>query len=518
MDEESVLFEGIISNDFGANDGDYPLLVRAVSSEPDPNLGFLDAWDVLRVEIGGQRWARTWGSNDPDSALAVCAGDDDKIYVTGLFSSGTDFDPGPGVVSAPEGNYSSRGYVSGFNLSGDFENVVMTNAKCAKIDVDGLGNVLVSGRLYGTVDFDPGPGTYYLSSISSYYNDIFLWKIDPDFNLIWADSWQTASSYSDGLWDIVTDNFGNSYVAARFTDQMDFDKGPGTDIREGPGMFIISYDPSGSIAWRIILESSNINPRSIAYGIMGSNEVVVIGGNFRGTVDFDPGPNEFYLSTGDPDNSQNAFYCVYTREGDFLTAVSWGAEDEVEDVGCLSIDALGNIWVVGNFSESVDFDPGPGFDEHTSNGGSDFYLSKFDSGFNYQFCKTWGSVESEKIGGMKVVTDSSGSSFVSGNFEEAIDLDPGPGTEFYIPSGEVHLTAFYVSKFDPMGNFMNAAVFTGWNSNYCKDLDLDPSGISYLAGSYWGILDLNPGDGFDFHESFGQDDAFLINVGPDSSW
>jgi hypothetical protein len=42
------------------------------------------------------------------------------------------------------------------------------------------------------------------------------------------------------------------------------------------------------------------------------------------------------------------------------------------------MDSSGNSYVTGYFSGTVDFDPGSGVDSHTSNGGYDVFLSKFE--------------------------------------------------------------------------------------------------------------------------------------------
>ncbi len=51
---------------------------------------------------------------------------------------------------------------------------------------DNSGNVIATGLFQGTVDFDPGPGTYSLSSNGFY--DFYIVKLDASGNLIWAKS------------------------------------------------------------------------------------------------------------------------------------------------------------------------------------------------------------------------------------------------------------------------------------------------------------------------------------------
>jgi hypothetical protein len=507
--EESVMFEGIITNDLGSDDGEYPLLIRAVSSEPDPILGPLDAWDILRVTIGGTGWAKTWGGSDNDSSKGVFVSETGEIYVTGEYSGGVDLDPGPGVFT-PD-NWNDGGFLSRFNADGEIQQAsFLGSLRSATVKSDGAGNILLGGRFSGTKDFDPGPGTYYLTSLGS--NDIFLWKRDSELNLIWADSWPTNDWTTFGLWDMTFGQYGFSYATGYFSGNIDFDKGPGTDIRQGPGIFIISYDSSGNINWLKTIEISKIYPNSLALGLVDSAEVLIIGGGFEGIVDFDPGPGTFELtSTG----SSDAFFSIYSRDGEFISAFSWGGEED-DEIGCLNIDSSGNIWAAGTFYGTVDFDPGPGTDEYTSGSSFDFFLCNFDSAFNYQFCRTWGSEKSEYIEGLKVVSDSFGYIYVSGIYNATIDLDPGPGSEIHLGNG---LTRnFFVSKFDPSGNFLHATVLAGPYSKNCYDLDVDPSGNAYVVGYFYQQLDFNPGPEYDFHESNGNQDAFLLKVNPDGTW
>ena len=54
------------------------------------------------------------------------------------------------------------------------------------------------------------------------------------------------------------------------------------------------------------------------------------------------------------------------------------------------VDISGNVHAAGDFQGTVDFDPGNGVDNHTSNGNQDASLSKFDSSGNFMWARTWG--------------------------------------------------------------------------------------------------------------------------------
>ena len=83
-------------------------------------------------------------------------------------------------------------------------------------------------------------------------------------------------------------------------------------------------------------------------------------------------------------------------------------------------DGFGNIYLPGNFSDTVDFDPGPGVVELTSNGGQDVFISKFDSDGILQWVCTWGSTDYDYGG--KASVDVSGSIFQVGIFNDTVDI------------------------------------------------------------------------------------------------
>ena len=67
-----------------------------------------------------------------------------------------------------------------------------------------------------------------------------------------------------------------------------------------------------------------------------------------------------------------------------------------QDVGySVTVDSSGNIYTTGLFQGTVDFDPGAGTANLTSNGLHDVFVLKLNSSGNYVWAKSFGGDESE---------------------------------------------------------------------------------------------------------------------------
>ena len=82
------------------------------------------------------------------------------------------------------------------------------------VAADPAGNVYATGFFNGTVDFDPGPGTFNLSSAGS--ADIYVSKLDSAGNFVWAKRFGSTGFDVGG--GIAVDGAGNVYVTGRFSD------------------------------------------------------------------------------------------------------------------------------------------------------------------------------------------------------------------------------------------------------------------------------------------------------------
>ncbi|MDQ3047957.1 MAG: hypothetical protein M3R27_10445, partial [Bacteroidota bacterium] len=107
--------------------------------------------------------------------------------------------------------------------------------------------------------------------------------------------------------------------------------------------------------WMWIREISGVEDQA-AHGIsIDSNGDLLIAGTFGGSVDFDPGPGIFSLNGG----YRDIFILKLDSAGNFLWVRQFGSIQGEYSVA-LTLDENDNILVTGNFSDSVDFDPGVG--------------------------------------------------------------------------------------------------------------------------------------------------------------
>lgn len=415
-------------------------------------------------------------------------------------------------------------------------------------DVDESGNIYIAGHFMHTVDFDPGPGTDFHTSVDD--GDIFLTKLDMNGVHQWTRTW--GSKENDQATGVVTDEDGNIFVTSSF-DMMftvlskfdalgnniwdrswyglsrgiaispdsifvagvfggtvDFDPGPGVDNKTSISSVdasISCFDKEGTYKWSYTWDGFNeyffIGLSSDIY----SNIYAV--GVFNEEVDFDAGPGEdIHTSNG----SWDIGLLKLSPTGEFEWALSWGGSDS-DHSESVAIDNTGAIYVPGLFGGTCDFDPSDGTDMKTATGSSDCFLSKFDSSGEYLWSQTWGGTD---MGSCQAISiNDIGDVYISGSFYETFDFDPGNGTENHSSNGQSDI---FLSRFDTSGNFIWARSWGGADDDASSAIVADNHGIAYVAGCFKDTVDFNPGSNFDYHTSNGFYDVFIIKVLPDGTW
>ncbi|MCK5855991.1 MAG: T9SS type A sorting domain-containing protein [Bacteroidales bacterium] len=308
-----------------------------------------------------------------------------------------------------------------------------------------------------------------------------------DVKLDWAKSAVGYSGMNEEGSSIDIDVLGNIYTTGYFQGVVDFDPGSMVYNLNAVGIddiFIQKLDSSGNFIWAKSMGGIGWE-KSFAICLDDSGYVYTTG-CFMDTVDFDPANGIYNLKTA---GLSDIFIQKLNSDGDLIWAKSMGGS--LEDEGhSLSIDAFGNVYIVGYFEGLADFDPGSGVFNLTSNGDKDIFITKLDSDGNYIWARSMGGYLEDN--GTSIVLDNSGNIYTTGYYNGIVDFDLGSGVYNLTSSGSNDI---YIQKLDPNGNFIWAKSLGGNSDDKGNSICLDASGSVYTTGYFIGTIDFDPGSG-----------------------
>ncbi|MBU0943468.1 MAG: SBBP repeat-containing protein [Proteobacteria bacterium] len=379
------------------------------------------------------------------------------------------------------------------------------------IFIDTSGNIYTTGLFNGTVDFDPGPGIFNLTSAGT-TNDIFISKFDSNGNLVWAKA--IGGQLSCIGYGISVDTSGNVYTTGFFWGTVDFDPGPGIANLTSMGwsdIFISKLSSNGNFLWAKAI-GGTLYDNGYAISLDSSGNVYTTG-YFEGTVDFDPGPGIANLTSAG--GNQDIFISKLSSNGDFFWAIAIG--DVADDIGyAIAVDTSGNVYSTGFFQGTADFDPGPGTANLTSIGGIDIFISKLSSNGDFVWAKAMGGTSGGE--GLGIAVDDSGNAYTTGYFTGTVDFDPGGGT-FNLTSLAGSQDIF-ISKLSSNGDVIWAKAMGGTLNEEGYGISVDTSGNVYTTGFFQGTADFDPGTGSSDLTSTGWNDIFIskLSSNGDFTW
>src|SRR5262249_46253214 len=91
-------------------------------------------------------------------------------------------------------------------------------------------------------------------------------------------------------------------------------------------------------------------------------------------------------------------------------------------------DNSGNVYVVGDFQGTTDFDPGTGTYNLTASGTQNAYLAKYNSSGNLVWAGNIPTTAGNSTTVSGITRDSSNNLYVTGDFSGTADFDLGSGT------------------------------------------------------------------------------------------
>lgn len=372
------------------------------------------------------------------------------------------------------------------------------------ITTDASGNTYIGGTFSGTVDFDPGPGVQNMTPAGW---DMFLVKLDVNGDFVWVKHFVGSdNSALCGVNKIIVDATGNIYMGGYFSTSggtIDFDPGTGifnlgtTGGGQNTDLFVVKLNASGALTWAKQLGGSD--EEQVSFMSLDPNGGIVVTGYFKGTADFNPGTATNNLTASSPYGDVYTF--KLNNAGDYAWAKSFGGSNPTRSQS-VRTDSDGNVYTMGVFQGTVDFDPGTATQNLTTElsplgwSVTNVFISKLDSDGNYVWAKNM--AEPYNVNGQWVIPlamsiDAFGHIYTTGAFTDSVDFDPGTGTDYLISASAGNTDAF-ITKMDTAGNYIWAKSMGGFSNDLGWRIETDNQGNVYTLGEYRSPVDFDPSD------------------------
>jgi hypothetical protein len=449
--------------------------------------GCTAANDTDCLPPGDHIWSRLDGDSEAQQATDVAMDANGNVVVVGYFTGAIDL--GGGVLTAGLGDddifiakYDRSGNHLWSNKFGDDQYQFAES-----VEVDGAGNVVVTGSNRGTVDFGGGALTAPLTSNQYTQSDIFLVKFDPSGNHVWSKSFGTLES-EEGL-ALAIDDDDNVVLTAKARGEVDLGGGPLTF----PGVYnavVAKFDPSGTHLWSVGANSYQFaTAEDLAVDASGNVFVV---GHYEGSINF--GGSTLSMPSGTKDE---AFVAKFDASGNHLWSSRYGDIGE-QRARSVAVDASGNVVVAGDFKNAIDF----GINLTTTNNRADVFVAKLDGSGGHIWSHQFGDAGYESVGEHSLAVGPNGVIYMAGPFNDGIDFGGG------VMNSAGQDDAF-VAAFDAAGAHQWSLHVGNADRQYPLGLAVGGGSVA-VAGWSQGAVDFGGGT----VSGGGDDDAFLVTLVP----
>ncbi|RXR23053.1 T9SS type A sorting domain-containing protein [Flavobacterium stagni] len=319
-------------------------------------------------------------------------------------------------------------------------------------------------------------------------------------NYNWARYVSTANG--SNATDVAVDSQGNTYTVGHFLNSVDFNPSPtvNNSINESStsvgNIFCTKYDQNGNFLWAIpVGGKNNLSANGPFYGnprieIDKSSGYIYITGDYDAyVIDFDPGPGTFFLPP--PQNSTangTYFLAKYTTNGTFVWAKTFS---QLFSFSELDTDSQGNVYLIGNFSGTIDLDPSDGIYNLVSAGNQQqFFLLKLNSNGEFIWANQFG--DPTKVDTVwDVGVDNQDNIYIGGLFKGTMDMDPSAG-QTILQSPNTSDDAF-LAKYNSNGELLWAQMFASQQISVevVYSIAFDTNNNVYCSGSFSGDIDFD---------------------------
>ncbi len=380
------------------------------------------SWDCLYQKLGlfrGQQSISMLGGAGSQYAYDIAADAAGNVYVVGNYDGTTVF----GNTTLPGSNYNSV-----FIVKYDSSGAVVWAEEIINTDIEGYS-------LGYSITVSPNGDIYVAGSIGDYYElaiNVFVAKYNNSGTLQWME--QTTGTDSESYFErraIDVDSNGDVYVTGAFTNTLTFSDGTTLTAygESSADIFIVKYSSTGTLLW-----AKSVGGTS--YDV--SNDLVVddvgdiyLTGRFQGTASFGT------LTVSSAGN-KDIFIAKYDTNGNEQWVKRAGGNGDDRGKG-ITLDDAGNIYVVGSYSEQVDFD---GTQLQQAIGERDIFIAAYDNQGSLMWAKGLGG---------------------GGSNDEALDVATAA-------NGDIYLTGYFLGL-SVFGNGINLEGSSGYSDAFIAKAD-----------------------------------------------
>ncbi len=416
----------------------------------------------LTAEAPDWAWAKSIAGYNSQSGRGIAMDAAGNSFATGYFAYDTSFGA---ITLGNDATYDS--YVCKLDPAGNWIWVSrageedLGNIRSYALAVDGAGNSYVTGDFTSTVRF----GSLSLTSSGDNSIDVFIAKLDPSGNWLWAR--KAGGTYGDTGYGITADVSGNCIVTGGFNGTATFGTSNLVAAGAGADIFVAKLDTDGNWVWAVRAGSP--------YTDIGSAVANDASGNIY-TTGYSSYPATFGTINISNYGYSDVFVAKLDPNGTWLWAKYCGTTNDDWGRG-ISVDGLGNCYVAGNYyggsGNPMRF---AGTISITLNslGSKDIFVAKLNTGGTWLWARRAGGSTEDICYGMD--TDSNGNTYLGGNF--------GGTASFGATSLTAAVMDIFAAKLDGEGNWLWAQKAGGENSDCAYGVAANDAGICSLTGVY----------------------------------
>jgi hypothetical protein len=463
--------------------------------------------------MGNYVWAQTVTcSNQFNYVAAIASDSDDNIYLSGNFGDTLIFDQGNINTIMYEPIQSDQNtFICKYNNSGILQWAkkltapsyysVATSKYCLK--VDDQNKINLTGYFDGTTDFDPDP-LFVSNTIPKSVTDVFLVKLNENGDFVSVDHFE--HNVYVNLCNITypmpiffsRDQLPGITVLGIFESITDFDTGPGKYKIESISrdVFMSNYSSNYSLLSTQTIETNNTNSN---IRLLCDDHHLYSFGTYNSKIDINPDSliSQYVRTTG----TVAGLIEKFDLNGNLIWSQTIGDSSENCSLYLSGLikDKYGNLYYIGDFNRTVDFDAGVGTYYMSPSGWNDNFIMKLDSNSNFMWAKKFGMNNYSPADGydgvMQIKYDSvQNFIYLSGFFRMNTtgDYDPSPAIFNLTSAGN---DDFFILKLDTSGSLLWGESFGGLSGDHLTDLEIDKSGNLTASARFQGTVDFDPGLG-----------------------